>query len=110
MALLRDQDGDDLEETDEDDRFWGLWGRRRRRRQPKDPNRFPKVPNPEGVKLMRSGGFGAFDCDKAARKKIARRTLERELGIADYAERKRNNDLITQVRYTASVAFRVKER
>ncbi|KAI9163495.1 WD40 domain protein [Paramyrothecium foliicola] len=96
MTLLRNQDNDGFDEEDEEDRFWGLWGRRRRRRQPKDPNRFPKVPSPEGTKLMNSGGFGAYDTDGPPRKKIARRTLERELGIADYAERKRNNDLITQ--------------
>ena len=96
MALVRDAEtlgGDD----DEDEvPFGGFWNRRRRNRQPRDPERFPKVPNPEGVKLMRSGVFGAIDTDKAARKKIARRRLERELGLADHVERKRNHDLITQ--------------
>jgi WD repeat-containing protein 23 len=40
--------------------------------------------------------FGAFDHDVPARKQIARRALERELGLEDYLARKRNNDLLTQ--------------
>ncbi|GAB0138665.1 hypothetical protein EsDP_00006891 [Epichloe bromicola] len=71
---------------------WGI----RRRRQAKDPNRFPKVPSEEGLKLMRTGAFGVNDYDLHAQKHIARRMLERELGIGGREERRQNSDLVTQ--------------
>ncbi|KAK7419412.1 hypothetical protein QQX98_003364 [Neonectria punicea] len=67
------------------------------RRTPKDPNRFPKVPSEEGVKLMRTGVFGSNDYNwRRCRKRPGQRMLEREMGLGDREERKRNNDLITQ--------------
>lgn len=89
---LGEDDDDDM-----DDLPWGM--RRRRRRAPKDPNRFPKVPSDEGIKLQRSGVFGANDVDqhnRRVRKHIARRMLERELGLGDASSRRQNNDLLTQ--------------
>ncbi|PFH62502.1 hypothetical protein XA68_13241 [Ophiocordyceps unilateralis] len=65
-------------------------------RPPKDPKRFPKVPSDEGLKLMRSGAFGANDYDLHATKSLCRRMLERELGLGDREQRRRNNDIVTQ--------------
>lgn len=68
------------------------------RRTPKDPNRFPKIPSEEGIKLMRSGVFGSNDYNwRRSRKRIGQRMLEREMGLGDREERKRNIDLVTQV-------------
>jgi WD repeat-containing protein 23 len=107
MALLQarnflgQQGGDDDDDDDDHavDEMLSFWGPRRSRRSPpKDPERFPKIPNPEGMKLQRSGVFGANDYDFRRKKKyLARRTLERELAIGDREERKRNNDLLIQV-------------
>lgn len=65
---------------------------------PKDPTRFPKVPSEEGSQLMRSGAFGAND-DPILRtkKRVARRLLDRELGVGDGRERTRNADVMAQV-------------
>ncbi len=89
-----------MDEDDEEDleSLFGQWGRRSRR-PAKDPNRFPKVPSDEGRKLMQSGTFGSSNgaVHKGATKRIARRMLERELGIGDRRQRTRNTDLIAQV-------------
>lgn len=82
MLLLRNRAGlgglwaDD----DDDDDFFG---RRRRRRHAPDPNRFPKIPSDEGRALMDSGAFGSTDrrLPTATRKHLARRILDRELGV-----------------------------
>lgn len=89
-VLFNDEDEDDAEE------IFSRWGRRRRR-PAKDPNRFPKVPSPEGAKLMESGVFGVTDYNKRAHKQLMRRMLERELGDGDVAARQRNAGMITQV-------------
>lgn len=96
IALLRHRDlSNSLFINAEDEQgFLGLW-RSRRNRPPKDPNRFPKVPSDEGIELMRSGAFGANDYDMHAKKRISRRMLERELGLGDGGQRKRN-DIVTQ--------------
>lgn len=96
MALLRQRDAGHifLDHFDEEEtaQFWS-----RRRRRNLDPDRFPKVPSEEGRKLMNSGAFGSTDRsalppapeDDAAspaiqtKKSIARRVLNRELGIDD---------------------------
>lgn len=98
MALLRHRDfGNALFSNAADETgFMDMWGARRNR-QPKDPNRFPKVPSEEGTQLMQSGAFGANDYDLHAKKRISRRMLERELGLGDGEQRKRNNDIVTQV-------------
>ncbi|KAK3336214.1 WD40-repeat-containing domain protein [Cercophora scortea] len=94
LTLLRGQDpshfifDDDAEEGD-------LWSTRRRR-QPPDPNRFPKVPSEEGRKLMESGVFGAFDAREPDRKRLARRILDRELGLGDGVDRNVNQYLMAQ--------------
>ncbi|OAA45009.1 WD repeat protein [Metarhizium rileyi] len=97
MALLRNRDLSNALFSDnaDDEGFLSHWGIRRRR-QPKDPNRFPKVPSMEGLGLMRAGAFGVNDYDLRMRKHIARRILERELGVGDGDERRRNSDLVTQ--------------
>jgi hypothetical protein len=69
----------------------------RQSREPKDPNRFPKVPSPEGRKLMQSGVFGSNDNDLRPKKQIARRILEREIGLGDRMQRKRDNGVLAQV-------------
>lgn len=68
-----------------------------RRPTPKDPNRFPKVPSEEGIKLMRSGVFGANDYNFRSKKRLATRMLERELALGNREDRIRNNALIAQV-------------
>lgn len=81
--MLSGRRGEDLFD-DEDGNGWpGAHGRRRRQRDT-DPNRFPKVPSDKGREMMDSGAFGATDRRLApgARKHIARRILDRELGIA----------------------------
>ncbi|KAL8413634.1 hypothetical protein RB594_005048 [Gaeumannomyces avenae] len=79
----------------------GLIGRlRRRQRTPPDPNRFPKVPNDNGIELMNSGVFGstglAVSPNVPAPKGLARRILDRELGLGDYWDRRLNQDLMAQ--------------
>lgn len=98
MALLRNRDLTNVLFSDNADEegFLSHWGLRSRR-QPKDPNRFPKVPSEEGLKLMRAGAFGANDYDLHTQKHMARRMLERELGDGTREERRRNSDLVTQV-------------
>lgn len=60
------------------------WPGPRRRRQPPDPNRFPKVPSDKGTELMNSGAFGSTDRSATRhRKKLARRILDRELGVGN---------------------------
>lgn len=83
MALLRnrgDLGGLFNDDFDDEDIF-----RRRRRRHPPDPNRFPKVPCDNGRELMDSGSFGSTDrrVPISQRKQLARRILDRELGIAN---------------------------
>lgn len=91
--------GDD--DDDDDGEFAGLYSawNRRRRGPPKDPNRFPKVPSEEGTKLMQSGVFGSSNesTHNSSRKRLARRMLDRELGLGDRRQRTRNSDLIAQV-------------
>lgn len=80
-----DDDGDDVT------------GYSARRRRTMDPNRFPKVPDEKGRKLMEGGQFGAFDPRvPGSNKGLAERLFDRELGIGDYARRKLNNQLMIQ--------------
>lgn len=92
MALLHHRDVGSVLFNDFDEQDTAqFWGRRRRRNV--DPNRFPKVPSEEGSKLMSSGSFGSTDRSSSSqlssssstniktRKSIARRVLDRELGI-----------------------------
>jgi WD repeat-containing protein 23 len=60
------------------------WPLPRRRRPPPDPNRFPKVPSDKGTELMNSGEFGSTERTAVRhRKKLARRILDRELGVGN---------------------------
>ncbi|KAF4448125.1 LEC14B protein [Fusarium austroafricanum] len=86
-VLFQDNPADDVEFLN-----WPF----RRRRTPKDPNRFPKVPSEQGMKLMRSGVFGANDYNFRAKKRLATRMLERELALGNREDRIRNNALINQ--------------
>ncbi|KAF4966047.1 hypothetical protein FSARC_6247 [Fusarium sarcochroum] len=86
-VLFQDNPDDDVEFLQ-----WPL----RRRRTPKDPNRFPEVPSENGIKLMRSGAFGANNYNFKAKKRLATRMLERELALGNREDRIRNNSLITQ--------------
>lgn len=85
MALLHNHA--DLGQLFDDDDADLIWGRNRRRRQTLDPDRFPKIPSDEGTALMTSGTFGATDrleqpLLKEKKKTLARRILNRELGIS----------------------------
>jgi WD repeat-containing protein 23 len=90
-------DGDD----DDDDVNFGI--RRRRRRPKPDPNRFPKVPSDAGIELMNSGNFGTNELQGTGstteKKHLARRILDRELGIGNRARQKANQRLMAQVLY-----------
>jgi WD repeat-containing protein 23 len=58
---------------------------------------FPKVPSDEGRKLMESGVFGTSDRREPNRKTLARRILDRELGLCDLPSQKVNQGLMAQV-------------
>jgi DDB1- and CUL4-associated factor 11 len=87
---------DDAADEDEDISAWG--GRRTRRRRNADPNRFPEVPSEKGTELMNSGVFGATDFRDglSTKKRIARRILDREMGIGNNVYRRVNQGLIAQ--------------
>ncbi|KAI5464305.1 WD40-repeat-containing domain protein [Mariannaea sp. PMI_226] len=79
----------------------------RQRRPPKDPNRFPKVPSKEGMRLMHSGSFGVTDYNERIKKPLSIRLLERELGLGDLTERKKNGGLIAQSMLPSSRADKI---
>ncbi|ORY60549.1 WD40-repeat-containing domain protein [Pseudomassariella vexata] len=83
-----------IDDDDEDEDAWPP----RRRRRAKDPDRFPKVPSEKGRELMNSGTFGSTDIRTSLndRKRIARRVLDRELGIGNSAYRRVNQKLMAQ--------------
>lgn len=64
---------------------------------------FPKVPSERGRELMNSGTFGANDVSSplGKKKQIARRILDRELGIGGRSYRRMNQGVIAQVSLTA---------
>ncbi|GAW21346.1 hypothetical protein ANO14919_108650 [Xylariales sp. No.14919] len=82
------------DEDDDNDENW----QRLRRRRPLDPDRFPKVPSEKGRELMNSGTFGANEISPPLKKKkeLARRILNRELGIGDRSYRRMNQSVIAQ--------------
>ncbi|KAI2610465.1 WD40 repeat-like protein [Hypoxylon sp. NC1633] len=82
------------EDDDDDDMHFGS----RRRPRPSDPNRFPKVPSKEGRELMNSGTFGANEpiSPISTKKRLARRILDRELGIGSRTARLINQGMIAQ--------------
>lgn len=67
------------------------------RRQPRDPNRFPKVPSDKGRELMSSGVFGRNEMSRLrTKKKLARRLLDRELGLGTKSAREANQSAMAQ--------------
>ncbi|KAI1346111.1 WD40-repeat-containing domain protein [Xylaria sp. FL0043] len=98
LNLLRGRNLGILLDGEDDDDDFDDWTHRLRRRRPLDPNRFPKVPSEKGRELMNSGTFGANDISSPLRKKkqLARRILDRELGIGDKSYRKINQGVIAQ--------------
>lgn len=100
--------GNDEDDDDDDDFSFGLRGARRPRARanPPDPNRFPKVPSKEGRELMDSGAFGHVEPissrtdlrmrQERQKKKIARRILDRELGLGGPVQRKINQAMMAQ--------------
>ncbi|KAI1116682.1 WD40-repeat-containing domain protein [Nemania sp. NC0429] len=68
--------------------------RSRSRRAPS----FPKVPSERGRELMNSGTFGANDVSSrlGKKKQLARRILDRELGIGGRSYRRMNQSVIAQ--------------
>jgi hypothetical protein len=103
LSLLRNQDVrrllsnmNDDEDEDDDDYLSRLLRRRAPRRS---FERMPKVPNAQGTQLHRTGLFGANDYGRRRKKMhMARRMLDREHGLGDREQRKRNGDLVAQVR------------
>ncbi|KAI1819958.1 WD40-repeat-containing domain protein [Xylaria intraflava] len=91
LGILLDGDGDD------DNDNWGHSHRLRRQRTA-DPNRFPKVPSDQGRDLMNSGTFGTSDVSSPLRKRkqLARRMLDRELGIGGRSYRRMNQGMMAQ--------------
>ncbi|KAI1212552.1 WD40 repeat-like protein [Annulohypoxylon truncatum] len=77
-----------------------------RRRRELDPDRFPKVPSDEGRELMDSGNFGVNDIYSPiqSKKRLARRILDRELGIGNRSSRKINQGLMAQSMIPSSAA------
>ncbi|KAI1500006.1 WD40 repeat-like protein [Biscogniauxia marginata] len=71
---------------------------RARRRRTADPNRFPKVPSDKGRELMDSGTFGANEAATPinVKKQLARRILDRELGIGGSTVQRINQGVMAQ--------------
>jgi WD repeat-containing protein 23 len=89
-------------DADEDDEYdpRARYARRRGARRPSeplDPDRFPKVPDEEGQKLMDSGNFGTSPVGLNGKKRIARRVMEREIGIGSRATQWDSQRLMAQV-------------
>lgn len=93
LALLRGQYLNPVVVDDEDGqgRFAFTIG------NPNDSKRFPKVPSEDGRKLMESGVFGTYDRSEPNRKALARRLLDRELGLRGPLGQKINQGLMAQV-------------
>ncbi|KAI0600604.1 WD40 repeat-like protein [Biscogniauxia sp. FL1348] len=83
---------------DDDDEGGFQFGYRARRNRTHDPNRFPKVPSDKGRELMNSGTFGANEVPTSIkiRKQLARRILDRELGIGGRTAQKINQGVMAQ--------------
>ncbi|KAL2128827.1 hypothetical protein VTI74DRAFT_8591 [Chaetomium olivicolor] len=64
--------------------------------RPDDEPDFPKVPSDEGRKLMESGVFGTLNWREPNRKALARRILDRELGLRDPLVQKTSQGLMAQ--------------
>ncbi|KAK4540622.1 hypothetical protein LTR36_009052 [Oleoguttula mirabilis] len=111
VELPEDEDDEtpDGEDDDMGDAYLGYGARRRRARRPVVGDRYPKIPSEEGQKLMASGTFGTNDrCDHTAcgepfsdntmrkRRKLARRMLDREMGLSSPGRQHALTSLATQ--------------
>ncbi|TPX13962.1 uncharacterized protein E0L32_005662 [Thyridium curvatum] len=91
-----------LADDDDEDHEWDEmgYGGRRRRRVRGDPDRFPKIPSDEGTELMTSGVFGSTDRQASSQvpkqKALARRILDRELGLDDKISWRMRQGLMAQ--------------
>lgn len=92
------------DDDDDEDYYPGMRTRRR-------PNRtavpFPKIPSDEGRELMESGVFGTNERPESSmrpRKRLARKILERELGIGSSGRQRSINMLASQTMIPASTA------
>lgn len=97
ITLLRNSNLGHLIFSNDDDDEDMQWGRRRRR--PLDPDRFPKYPSEEGQELMNSGKFGGTELlakPLRTKKRLARRILDRELGVGGPAYRRVNQSMMKQ--------------
>lgn len=99
---------DDDEDEEGQDSFLGYqsWGRRSRRPK-KEGSGYPEVPSEEGRKLMESGTFGINERRQGTygrRKKLAYRTMMRELGMGNSGSQKSVNKLTAQTLIPSSSA------
>ncbi|KAF2150463.1 WD40 repeat-like protein, partial [Myriangium duriaei CBS 260.36] len=107
-------------EDDDDDVGGGHfgWGRRLRRRKPAEEYKWPPIPNPEGQKLIDEGIFGTNEprrdtIVRRKKKKLAYRTMMRELGLqTPGAERSQNRalrqDMIPSSRPDMTINFKAR--
>lgn len=71
----------------------------RNRRPKRDNSGYPKAPSEEGKKLMQSGTFGAEERRQdtiSRKKKLAYRTMMREMGLGSVGKQRTSNNLIAQ--------------
>ena len=91
-----EEEADDDDDNDDDSEAYPGYGARRSRRNRRTfvGDRYPKIPSDKGRELMESGTFGTNDhCDHTScglpfsqtnmrkRRKLARRMLDREIGV-----------------------------
>jgi len=110
VSLAEDEEEDQAEDDDMSDAYYGGYGTRRRRRTRRcTGERYPKIPSDEGRILMDDGTFGNQDrCDHSAcgkpfsehdlhkRRRLARRMLDREMGVENRGRLRALNGLTTQ--------------
>ncbi|KAI3330684.1 WD40-repeat-containing domain protein [Ustulina deusta] len=98
LNLLRGRNLGILLNAAENDDDFDAWGPRLRRRRPLGQSRMPTPPSEKGRELMNSGTFGANEISSPLKKKkhLARRILDRELGIGDRSHRRMNQGVIAQ--------------
>ena len=103
------EDDDDQQEADEDeDEYTGYFTSGRRTARPRRRvSAYPKVPSEEGQKLMDSGTFGSNERRQDTfnrKKKLAYRTMMRELGLGSVGRQRSANKLISQTLIPNSAA------